>query len=376
MIKSKLRKAKNNAMYIVNKQKKIQCNFVMSKRYLLLILYHLIYYSHNQLTFFMSQFIILKIRFEFMNSHFNGEQQEIIKQILNICFTLFSMITQALYELLGRQFHSRLGQVNLDFMLIIITGQIYRADLQSWNMYSNYLIPTSDSIMQNEGFMDYLITYSYLNIIVPSIISIFDYKYLWKKIKLLKLKIKRSNNKTQREANLLFQSREFNFYQKRIKLSKIFSATIFGFQYPPIIPLTMLSLILLYWVDKYQFINYSTPVVKDSYEKAIQSFYIAFNIYLLVYFYLVAFGFFHFWFSVITQVILLNLLFNFGCKTCCKKTFEEQTYISGMDEIIRSDLTVTDNEKHQIFLNLHKKLKNYAKKIKKSNVVDEGILLG
>lgn len=44
--------------------------------------------------------------------------------------------------------------------------------------------------------IDYLITLSYLNLIIPAITEIFDYNYFWKKIKMYKLKMKKTNHKT------------------------------------------------------------------------------------------------------------------------------------------------------------------------------------
>ncbi|CAD8110515.1 unnamed protein product [Paramecium primaurelia] len=318
----------------------------------------------------IAQFIILKIRYDIINIYNNEEEDYIIKQFLNVCLTLLSMITFMIFDQIGQKILNR-----LQLYMIFYMFYLQSLDFETWNMFQNNFTQSSYKMLQNEGMIDYLITLSYLNLIVPSINQIFDYNYFWKKIKLQRLKTKKTNNKTQREANQLFQLREFNFYQKQIALSKIFAISLmFGFQYPLIIPLSMLSLLIVFWIDKYLFINYAIPVVKDKYEELLQGGYFLFNICMLFIFFGQCFMFFKYWITIILYlifIILLLILIIVAYK-------ERDQWINTkeiLNELIEKQYQISNDEKYQMFLSLQKRLKKFVQKQKKINVVNESNLL-
>ncbi|CAD8116766.1 unnamed protein product [Paramecium sonneborni] len=328
----------------------------------------------------IAQFIILKIRYNLINNNVYGEEDQIIQQFLNVCFTLLSMITFKIFDLIGIKILNKVTLLMYHFCIILCMQQLQSSDFETWNMYYTIFGLSSQKMLQNGGIIDYLITLSCLNIIIPTITSILDFNYFWKKIKFLRLKMKKANNKTQIEANQLSQLREFNFYQKQIAISKIFAiGMIFGFQYPLIIPFTMLSLLILFWVDKYLFTNYAIPAKKDKYEELLQGSYFQHSISMINYFFFISFSFFKWWIYIIALVLMyiadqigpfndqqVSFIIIAQQQSC---QFIETRDI--LDDIVEQQYQISNDDKFQIFLNLQKRLKKYVKKQKKTNVYIE-----
>ncbi|CAD8213280.1 unnamed protein product [Paramecium octaurelia] len=321
----------------------------------------------------MTQFVILKLRYDFINNNYSGEEDQMIKQLLNVGSTLFSMITFSIFNKIGSKILTQLAltiyQIGNSYEMAILQS----LDLRSWNVFQTFSQQSNYTMLQNEGMMDYLITFSFLNLIVPVITQIFDFNHIWKKIKLLRLKGKNTNNKTQKEANLLFQLRKINFYQRQITVHKIFAISmIFGFSFPLIIPFSILSLLFIYLVDKYIFINYSIPAIRDRYGELLQGIYYINNIVIVQYFFSFGFIVFKTWIYITLSIIHCSIIGYVFLSSMINQDWNFETIFS---EFIEKQYQISDGEKYQLFINLQKRLKKFAKKPKKSQVVATTSLL-
>ncbi|CAK66157.1 unnamed protein product (macronuclear) [Paramecium tetraurelia] len=312
----------------------------------------------------MAQFLILKLRYDFINNNYSGEEDQMIKKLLNVGSTLVSMIAFSIFNKIGSKILTKLALTIYQIGISLQIALLQNLDLRYWNLFQSVYEQSSQTMLQSEGMLDYVITFSFLNLFVPVITQIFDFNHIWRKVKLFRLKGKKTNNKTQKEANLFFQLRKFNYYERKITVHKIFAVSmLFGFQYPLIIPFSILSLLLIYWVDKCIFINFSIPVIKDRHEELLQGIYYLFNMVAIYYFFF--FGLITFKTWIITTLLIINgtLLLWVGLSSLLNQDWNFRTLLSD------------DDEKYQLFINLKKRLKNFTKKSMKSQVVETTSLL-
>ncbi|CAD8110030.1 unnamed protein product [Paramecium sonneborni] len=232
----------------------------------------------------IAQFIILKIRYDLINTYFIGEKDQIIKQLLNVYFMLLSMITFVIFYQIGTKIFNRLALqfiilqlfINIQNIIFYIF-QLQCMDFEKWNIY--------------------------LNLIVPAINSIFG-----KKLNCIDLKQKKLIIKLREKQISQFNQENLISIKKQIAMSKIISISMmFGLQYQLIIPFSMLSLLIVYQIDKYLFINYAIPVLKDKYEEMLQGGYFLFNIIMLFVFFQQCFFFLFFkdWITIILYIIFI-----------------------------------------------------------------------
>ncbi|CAD8174249.1 unnamed protein product [Paramecium octaurelia] len=109
------------------------------------------------------------------------------------------------------------------------------------------------------GLSEDIILIILVNGVVQILFTIMDIRQAWKLIQFIYYKyFNQESNLTQFEANKLL-SKKFNFHQKRVDLTiLVFQCSYYGYLYPICYPITLISILIIYWLNKYQFINYGT----------------------------------------------------------------------------------------------------------------------
>ncbi|CAD8051518.1 unnamed protein product [Paramecium sonneborni] len=111
------------------------------------------------------------------------------------------------------------------------------------------------------------------NAVAQMIFSIIDVQYAWQLIKIIYYKyFNKQSNLTQFEANQLYL-KELDFHQKTIELIIFVGiCTFHGYLLPICYPITLISILIIYWLNKYQLIhngNYRKIIVNGRLNKFI-----------------------------------------------------------------------------------------------------------
>ncbi|CAD8081713.1 unnamed protein product [Paramecium sonneborni] len=111
-------------------------------------------------------------------------------------------------------------------------------------------------LWRSGGLSEDIIFIQLSNAIFPIIFSIIDVTY---GLQLLKRfwfrKIKKNSDLTQIEANQLYE-RQLDFYKKRLSITQLVSiCCYYGYIYPICYFITLLALIVIYWIEKYNMIK-------------------------------------------------------------------------------------------------------------------------
>ncbi|CAD8171726.1 unnamed protein product [Paramecium octaurelia] len=122
--------------------------------------------------------------------------------------------------------------------------------------------PTSnqEAYLQENGIIDNLIVLCYLNILLPNLITIFDFKYLSKQLNKLYMRRYQKTKLAQIEINKLFEARQLSFEQKQYNVFQIcLIGQIFIIDLPLIAPIIIIALCTIYWIDKFIFVKNCIP---------------------------------------------------------------------------------------------------------------------
>ncbi|CAD8130127.1 unnamed protein product [Paramecium sonneborni] len=139
-----------------------------------------------------------------------------------------------------------------------------------WTYMLYYMIPIVSKFYVKEsdrqekfwisgGFNEDIIMIILLNAIFQMIFSIIDYKYAWQLIRIIYFKyFNKQSNLTQFEANKLYL-KKIDFHQKSIQLFILVNlCSLFGCLFPICYPITIISILIIYWLNKYQLIHNGT----------------------------------------------------------------------------------------------------------------------
>ncbi|CAD8073073.1 unnamed protein product [Paramecium primaurelia] len=113
-----------------------------------------------------------------------------------------------------------------------------------------------EKLWRSGGLSEDIIMIFLTNAGLQIIFTICDVDYAWQLIRIIYYKyFNKQSNLTQYEANELF-SKDLNFNKKRIDLTNlIILCSYYGYLFPICYPITLISILIIYWLDKYQFIN-------------------------------------------------------------------------------------------------------------------------
>ncbi|CAD8173882.1 unnamed protein product [Paramecium pentaurelia] len=113
-----------------------------------------------------------------------------------------------------------------------------------------------EKLWRSGGLSEDIIMIFLTNAGLQIIFTICDVDYAWQLIRIIYYKyFNKQSNLTQYEANELF-SKDLNFNKKRIDLTNlILLCSYYGYLFPICYPITLISILIIYWLDKYQFIN-------------------------------------------------------------------------------------------------------------------------
>ncbi|CAK83651.1 unnamed protein product (macronuclear) [Paramecium tetraurelia] len=123
-----------------------------------------------------------------------------------------------------------------------------------------YPTTNQEAYLQENGIIDNLIVLCYLNILLPNLITIFDFKYLSKQFNKLYMRRYQKNNLAQIEINKFFEARQLSFEQKQYNVFQIcLIGQIFIIDLPLIAPIIIIALCTIYWIDKFIFVKNCIP---------------------------------------------------------------------------------------------------------------------
>ncbi|CAK79791.1 unnamed protein product (macronuclear) [Paramecium tetraurelia] len=116
-----------------------------------------------------------------------------------------------------------------------------------------------EKLWRSGGLSEDIIMIILVNAGLQILFTIMDIGQAWKLIKIIYYKyFNKGSNLTQFEANKLF-SKKLNFNKKRVDLTiLVFQCSYYGYLFPICYPITLISLLIIYWLNKYQFINNGT----------------------------------------------------------------------------------------------------------------------
>ncbi|CAK65443.1 unnamed protein product (macronuclear) [Paramecium tetraurelia] len=161
-------------------------------------------------------------------------------------------------------FHKEMQEIFYNNLLLILSEF-----LQLTLNLTYYIIAPINSINQQDvkerkspiwcagGFSEDVISTILNNALIPIILSIIDYKYAWQLIQITYYKYLNTNsNLTQFQANQKVQ-KKMNFNVKNTQTNILIHLCFYyGYIFPICYPITLIELMIIYWIDKYQLINY------------------------------------------------------------------------------------------------------------------------
>ncbi|CAD8061808.1 unnamed protein product [Paramecium primaurelia] len=111
-------------------------------------------------------------------------------------------------------------------------------------------------LWRSGGLSEDILFIQILNAIFPIIFSIIDETYAIQLIKRFWFKrIKKNSDLTQIEANSLYE-RQLDYQKKRLSITQLVSiCCYYGYIYPMCYFITILALIVIYWMEKYNFVT-------------------------------------------------------------------------------------------------------------------------
>ncbi|CAD8079312.1 unnamed protein product [Paramecium sonneborni] len=219
-------------------KKKCNCSFIL--QFIFIILLPLITTTLLALN--------LYIQYQYLKSYPNLSN----KFLMRILFSILSLSEIHLSNYIAQQLISQNYQIQIYFMLQVISLKNFNKLLSG--------ISNQEIFLKENGIIDTLILISFLNVILPSLSIIFDIDYFVKQFKKMYKFRNNNNNLLQIEANKLFEARSINFQSKQQNIFQLcLLAQIFIFDFPFILPLTLLSLFITYWVHKYIFVKKCIP---------------------------------------------------------------------------------------------------------------------